>query len=467
MADLIIEPARSLQGEILIPGDKSVSHRAFLLAALAHGPSRVLRCLASDDVGRSRRAVEALGVPVRKDGEAWIVEGKGIEAFRAPGEALDMGNSGTTTRLLLGILAGCPLEVTLIGDTSLSRRPMRRVTEPLQKMGAKIEIASDPSGPRNDDADHLPLTIRGGRLKGIRHTPAVPSAQVKSALLLAGLAAEGTTTVVEPVPTRDHTERMLRYMGAKIEIAEPVPSEARDLAPAGPPRNDITIQPGAKLHGREIEVPGDFSSAAFFLVAAAILPGSNLTVRRVGLNPTRAGLLELLKRMGAKISVIARSEGDPSLRSGQAPQSPHDELEPIGDVTVSYAPLKAVTVEPALIPNLIDELPILMVAATQAEGVSRMEGIGELRVKETDRIRSMVAGLSALGAGIRSEGDCVSVEGPRRLKGAAVDSFTDHRTAMALAVAALTAEGKTTLRGSEWVSVSFPDFWETLKAIRR
>jgi 3-phosphoshikimate 1-carboxyvinyltransferase len=432
MADLIVEPARSLQGEILVPGDKSVSHRAFLLGALARGPSRILHCLASDDVGRSRRAVEALGVLVRRDGEAWIIEGKGIEAFRAPGEALEMGNSGTTTRLLLGILAGCPLEVTLTGDASLSSRPMRRVIEPLQKMGAKFTPEL-----------HLPLTIRGGRLKGIRHTPAVPSAQVKSALLLAGLSAEGTTTVVEPVPTRDHTERMLACLGAEV-------------ARKG---QEVTVTPGKKLHGREMEVPGDFSSAAFFLVAAAILPGSNLTLRRVGLNPTRTGLLELLKRMGAKISVIARSEA--------TKQSRFDELEPVGDVTISYAPLKAVTVEPALIPNLIDELPILMVAATQAEGVSRMEGIGELRVKETDRIRSMVAGLSALGAGIRSEGDCVSVEGPRRLKGAAVDSFTDHRTAMALAVAALAAEGKTTVRGSEWISISFPDFWETLERIRR
>ena len=428
MADLIVEPARSLQGEIVIPGDKSVSHRAFLLGALARGPSRVLHCLASDDVERSRRAVEALGVAVRRDGEAWIVEGKGREAFRAPGSALEMGNSGTTTRLLLGILAGCPLEVTLTGDASLSGRPMRRVTEPLQKMGATVR--------GENGADRLPLTIRGGRLKGVRHTPAVPSAQVKSALLLAGLAADGPTTVVEPVPTRDHTERMLTYLGAEV----------------GRKGQEVTVKPGKRLHGREMEVPGDFSSAAFFLVAAAILPGSNLTVRRVGLNPTRTGLLQLLRRMGARVRV--------SLRPGSA-------WEPVGDVQVQGGPLKAVTVEPALIPNIIDELPILMVAAAQAEGVSRMEGIGELRVKETDRIRSMVAGLSALGAGIRSEGDTVIVEGPRPLKGTAVDSFTDHRTAMALAVAALAAEGKTTVRGGEWVSISFPDFWEILKTIRR
>ncbi|MDO8730798.1 MAG: 3-phosphoshikimate 1-carboxyvinyltransferase [Candidatus Omnitrophota bacterium] len=430
----MVEPVRSLQGEIAIPGDKSVSHRAFLLGALAHGSTRVLHCLASDDVERSRRAVETLGVPVRRDGEAWIVEGKGIEAFRKPAAPLDMGNSGTTTRLLMGILAGCPFETTLMGDASLSSRPMRRVTDPLQEMGAVIRIAAGAGG------RHLPLTIRGGGLKGIRYTPPVPSAQVKSALLLAGLSAEGPTTVVELVPTRDHTERMLRYMGAKIETAG----------------QGITVEPGGKLRGREIEVPGDFSSAAFFLVAAAIVPGSSVTVRRVGLNPTRTGLLDLLKRMGANIKIASAPSGHRN-----------DELEPIGDVTVSYASLKAVVVEPALIPNIIDELPILMVAATQAEGISRMEGVGELRVKETDRIRSMVAGLSGMGASIRSEGDSVFVEGPSRLKGAAVDSFGDHRTAMALAVAGLAARGKTTVQGSEWVSISFPDFEEKLKAIRR
>ena len=414
------------------------------MGALCQGPTRILHCLAADDVQRSRAAVEALGVPVRKEGESWVVEGKGIEVFRAPAARLDMGNSGTTTRLLLGILAGCPFEATLFGDASLSNRPMRRVTEPLQKMGAVIR--------GENGADRLPLTIRGGGLKGTRHTLAVPSAQVESALLLAGLSAEGPTTVVEPVPTRDHTEQMLAYMGAEISVI---------ASPEGAKQSHITIKPGAKLKGREIEVPGDFSSAAFFLVAAAIVPGSSVTIRRVGLNPTRTGLLDLLRRMGARVTVVARSSEGPIARND------NQAWEPVGDVTVSYAPLQAVTVEPSLIPGIIDELPILMVAASQAEGCSRMEGGGELRVKETDRIRSMVTGLSAMGAGIRSEGDTVIVEGPRRLKGAVVDSFGDHRTAMALAVAALTAEGATTVRESEWVSISFPDFEQTLKMIRR
>ena len=401
-----------------------------MFGALSHGSTRVLHGLVSDDVKCSRAAIQALGVPVREEEEAWIVEGKGIESFRKPDAPLDMGNSGTTTRLLMGILAGCPFETVLTGDASLSNRPMRRVTEPLQKMGAVIRGESGP--------DRLPLTIRGGHLKGIRHTPAVPSAQVKSALLLAGLSAEGPTTVVEPVPTRDHTERMLSFLGASV---------AR--------RNDeVTIEPGGTLRAREIEVPGDFSSAAFFLVAAAIVPGSSVTVRRVGLNPTRTGLLDLLRRMGARIQVT------PQPGAGAA-------WEPVGEIKVQAAPLRAITVEPSLIPVVIDELPVLMVAATQADGVTRMEGVGELRVKETDRIRSMVAGLGAMGADIRSEGDNVIVRGPSRLSGVAVDSFTDHRTAMALAVAALTARGATTVRDSEWVSISFPGFEQALQAIRR
>ena len=395
---------------------------------MAHGPSRVLHCLESDDVGRSRKVVEDLGVKVRRDGDAWIVEGRGIEAFRKPAHPLDMGNSGTTTRLLMGILAGCSFETQLFGDESLSKRPMRRVTEPLQKMGARF---SGEAGP-----DKLPLTVHGAKLKGVRHTPSVPSAQVKSALLLAGLSAEGLTTVVEPVPTRDHTERMLTYLGAKVERK----------------KEEVTVQPGGKLQGREIEVPGDFSSGAFFMVAAAIVPGSIVTVERVGLNPTRTGLLEVLRRMGAQIQV--------SVRPGAV-------LEPVGDVTVRGGPLKAISVERELIPNIIDELPILMVAASQAEGESRLEGVGELRVKETDRIRSMVTGLSAMGAAIRSEGDNVIVEGPRKLKGAKVDSFTDHRTAMSLAVAGLAAQGDTEVRGAEWVSISFPGFEKELRAIRR
>ncbi len=460
MADLIVQPARSLQGSLTLPGDKSISHRALLVGALCQGPVRIENLLDADDVRRSRGAIESLGVPVRVEGSALVVEGRGLRGLKAPAGALEMGNSGTTTRLLLGILAGFPFEATLTGDASLSARPMRRVTEPLEKMGASVHGLHG--------KDRLPLTLRGGRLRGIRHTLAVPSAQVKSALLLAGLFADGPTTVVEPAPTRDHTERLLAFLGANVEVASSAPEPALSAAEGGPPRNDvitsaegakqsrITIYPGAVLQARMLEVPGDFSSAAFFLVAAAIVPGSEVTARRVGLNPTRTALLGVLRQMGAHISVIASAEG--------AKQSP---WEPVGDVTVRGSELQAVSVAPSDVPALIDEFPILMAAATQARGVTRMEGLGELRVKETDRIRSMVQGLSRMGAEIRSEGDTVIVEGPSALRGAVVDSLGDHRTAMALAIAGLAAQGETKVREAEWVDISFPGFAQALAAIRR
>lgn len=442
MADLTVQPARSLRGTLALPGDKSVSHRAVLVGALCQGPVRILNCLAADDVHRSRSAVEALGVPVREEGAALVVEGRGLRGLRAPTAPLEMGNSGTTTRLLLGILSGFPFEATLVGDASLSSRPMRRVTEPLEKMGARITGAGG--------KDRLPLTIRGGSLRGVRHEMAVPSAQVKSALLLAGLFADQPTTVIEPTGTRDHTERMLSYLGARVTRKG----------------GEVTVEPAAALQARSLEVPGDFSSAAFFLVAAAVVPGSVVTVQRVGLNPTRTALLDVLRRMGAKITVIPAKAGikvetDPRIRGDD------EEWEPIGEVTVRASELKAVTVEAAAVPALIDELPALMVAATQARGVTRMEGLGELRVKETDRIRSMVQGLSQMGARIRSEADTVIVEGPSPLRGAVVDSFGDHRTAMSLGIAGLAAKGETTVQGSEWVQISFPGFARALESIRR
>lgn len=428
MASQTINPASKLTGRVAIPGDKSVSHRAFLIGGLCDGQNRVTHLLNSDDVGRSRKAMESLGVSVSDSSDnAVIVKGNGLAGLRKPDYPLDMGNSGTTTRLLMGILAGCPFKTELFGDDSLSKRPMKRVTGPLSQMGALFEW------PRN--GEFLPLTVSGGNLKGIRYELPVASAQVKSALLLAGLRAEGPTTIVEPVPTRDHTERMLTYFGV------PLIRNGRE----------VTVEPCLKFKGKDLEVPGDFSSAAFFLVAAAIVPGSKITVEGVGLNPTRTALLTLLRRMGADIHEQALEEAG---------------HEPVANLTVSYRPLKGVEVEPELVANAIDEIPILTVAATQAEGVTRIHGVGELRVKETDRIQSMVTGLSAMGAKIRAKGDSLIVEGPTPLNGAAVESFGDHRTAMALAVAALTARGATTITGSEWVTISFPDFFERLNALR-
>ena len=397
-----------------------------MFGAISDNLTRISNCLKSADVDTTRAALQALGVSVESEGKDMLVRGVGAAGLKAPKAPLDMGNSGTTTRLLMGILAGQPFSADLFGDASLSQRPMKRVTEPLQKMGAAI------SGPNG--SDRLPLTIQGGSLKGIRYAPAVVSAQVKSAILLAGLYAQGSTTVVEPNESRDHTERMLRYFGARLKKQN----------------QEITIEPGARMTGRALTVPGDISSAAFFLVAAAIVPGSSVTVKGVGLNPTRTGLLDLLRAMGLRLSVRLTS----------------DEWEPVGDVSVEHGPLKAVTVESAMVPRVIDELPIFMVAATQARGRTLIRGAGELRVKETDRIQSMVAGLSAMGAVIRSEKEDVVIEGPSRLRGATLSSFQDHRTAMALAVASLAAGESSTITEAEWVDISFPDFGRMLESIR-
>ncbi len=426
MTDLWIQPARSLQGELFLPGDKSISHRALLLSAISRGTTQIHHCLKSGDNESTRSALRALGIPVEGEWATVRVEGQGLHGLQPPASSLNMGNSGTTTRLLLGLLAGQPFSTALTGDPSLSQRPMRRVTEPLMKMGAVIQGA--------DGGDRLPLTIRGGQLNGIRYTIPIPSAQVKSALLLAGLYAKGPTTIIEPIPTRDHTERMLKYLGAKIEVS-----------------SAIVVYPG-ELTAREFTVPGDISSAAFFLTAAAIIPGSSVTARSGGLNPTRTGFLDLLKQMGASIQVTPTPPGG---------------WEPLGDVTLTHAPLRAIRMDAQVIPRVIDELPILMVAATQARGVTLIQGSGELRVKETDRIVSMVTGLSAMGAEIRAQGDEIRIEGPTSLKGTAVRSFNDHRTAMALAVAGLAAQGPTIIEGSEWIGISFPGFVESLESLRR
>ena len=445
MARLTVATASSLQGTLTVPGDKSISHRALFLSALAQGEGLIHGVLDSDDVRRTRDALQAMGVSMQEKGPVLKIHGKGREGFHVPDRPLDMGNSGTTTRLLLGVLAGCPFRATLTGDGSLSQRPMRRVTQPLERMGAHF-----PNG-----ADQLPLTIEGGKLHGIEYPQLVPSAQVKSAILLAGLAANGKTTVHEFTPTRDHTERMLEFLGAKIQVLRravhpELLSKGERLAQDE--RNVIIVEPGP-LQPRELHVPGDFSSAAFFLAAAAMIPGSKITVQNVGLNPTRTSLLEVLKRMEAHVET--------QLENGS------EEWEPKGSGTVSHGQLKAVTIEPSEVPGLIDELPILMVAATQAEGKTEIRGAGELRVKETNRILSMVEELSRLGAEkkIYAVRDHVFIEGPIRLRGAEVGSRGDHRTAMSLAVAGLVAEGATTVEGTEWITISFPGFFESLKSL--
>ncbi len=409
-----------LQGAIEVPGDKSISHRALLFAALATSPTRVRGLLDAGDVHSTRKAVEALGAVVRDEGAYVLVEPP--DRLREPGDVVDCGNSGTSLRLLAGVLSGVPGLSVLTGDESLRRRPVRRVIDPLRRMGAVLNAR---------DGDRLPpLVIRGGQLRGTRHVLPVASAQVKSACLLAGLLAEGETTVSEPALSRDHTERMLAAMGVPLKIDG----------------LSVTISPG-RPRGCTLEVPGDISSAAFFLCAAAALPRSEVTVRNCGLNPSRTGVLDVLEAMGAEVWVANRT----------------DEGEPRGDVTVRPGMLQATVIEGALVPRLIDELPVLMVLATQAEGRTVIRDAKELRVKESDRLAVMGEALSAAGAKIELFEDGCAIEGPTRLKGVEVRTRLDHRIAMSMAVAQLFAGGEAVrLDDVACVATSFPRFFELL-----
>jgi len=414
-----------LRGTIAVPGDKSISHRSLLFAALATGETRVAGILEAEDVRSTRRAVEALGALVREEGEELVVTPP--EALREPGDVIDCGNSGTSLRLLAGVLSGVPGLSVLTGDASLRRRPVRRVIEPLRRMGANLSAR---------DGDRLPpLVVRGGRLRGARHVLEVASAQVKSALLLAGLSAEGETKVEEPERSRDHTERMLLGMGVPVRV------EGRA----------VTVSP-ARPRGTSIDVPGDISSAAFFLCAAAGVPGSAVTVRNLGVNPTRTGLLEVLGAMGAEVVRAGEREAAGELRA---------------EVTVRAGELRAVEIGGALVPRLIDELPVLMVLATQARGRSVIREARELRVKESDRLATMGEALCAAGARIELFEDGCTIEGPTRLRGVAVRTRLDHRVAMAMAVAQLFAgpSEEVVLDEVACVATSFPSFFELLDGL--
>jgi 3-phosphoshikimate 1-carboxyvinyltransferase len=414
-----------LRGTISVPGDKSVSHRSLLFGALARGETRVTGILDAEDVRSTRRAVEALGAIVRQEGQELVVTPP--DTLREPGDVIDCGNSGTSMRLLAGVLSGVPGLSILTGDASLRRRPMRRVIDPLRRMGATLSAR---------DGDRLPpLVIWGGRLRGMRHVQEVASAQVKSALLLAGLAAEGETTVVEPERSRDHTERMLVGMG--------VPVRVDGLA--------VTVSP-ARPRGTRVDVPGDISSAAFFLCAAAGLPGSAVTVRNLGVNPTRTGLLEVLVAMGAEVERSNEREVAGELRA---------------DVTVRAKELVAAEIGGSLIPRLIDELPVLMVLATQARGRTLVRDARELRVKESDRLAAMGETLSAAGARIEMYDDGCAIQGPTPLRGVSVQTRLDHRIAMSMAVAQVLAgpSQEVVLDDVGCVATSFPTFFELLDGL--
>ncbi|MEB3308301.1 MAG: 3-phosphoshikimate 1-carboxyvinyltransferase [Cyanobacteriota bacterium] len=423
----------SLSGTVRVPGDKSISHRALLFGAIAEGTTRIEGLLPAEDPLSTAACLRAMGVEVSpiQAGEPVLVQGVGLDGLQEPADVLDCGNSGTTMRLMLGLLAGRSGRCfVLSGDSSLRGRPMRRVAEPLSRMGARIH------GRRENN--YAPLAVLGQPLRGATiHTP-VASAQVKSALLLAALSAEGPTTVIEPAQSRDHSERMLRAFGAQLTVS-------------GAERTTVDVTPGASLRGQSVVVPGDISSAAFWLVAAAITPGAELTVENVGLNPSRTGVLEVLEQMGARIAVFNRRDV-----AG----------EPVGDLRVCQGPLQAFSISGGLIPRLVDEIPVLAVAACHAEGVSRISGAGELRVKETDRLAVMARQLGAMGARIEEFADGLEIRGVTPLSGAAVDSETDHRVAMSLAVAALGARGDTTLARPGAAAVSYPGFWDDLARLR-
>lgn len=423
----LVRPSGPFALDLRVPGDKSLSHRAVILAAMARGRSVLTDLSGSRDVRSTMRCVRALGAGLRAEGEAWAVEGWGPEGPREPSGVLDCGNSGTTIRLLAGVLAAGQGFAVLTGDRALRRRPMGRVVEPLARMGARI---SGRAGGRL-----APLAIQGSRLRGGDLELPVASAQVKSCVLLAGLSAEGATAVAEPAPSRDHTERMLEALG--------VP-----LARSGP---RVRLPGPCELPGFRFQVPGDPSSAAFLAAAAVLTPGSRAVVRDLDLNPGRVGFFHLLQRMGAEIRLEVRRR----------------ELgEPVGDLEARSSPLRAIEVGPAEVPGAIDELPLLAVVATQARGTTVVRGAGELRHKESDRLRAVVGELRRMGARIAERPDGFEVEGPTRLRGAAVRCHRDHRLEMGLAVAALNADGETRLAGAGWCDISFPGFWDVLPGQR-
>ena len=431
-AAAVVAPAERLRGRLRVPGDKSISHRYALLAALAEGASTITGYSVGADCRSTLGCLRGLGVGLEVEPEAdcdrltVVVDGGGVDAWRPPSAPLDAGNSGTTMRLLAGILAGRPFASTLIGDASLSRRPMRRIIEPLTAMGARIVSA---------EGGRPPLAIAGGALAAIDYTPPVASAQVKSAVLLAGLQAEGTTRVREPAPTRDHTERALDAFGGRV-VRE---------------GSAIAVTGGARLQGRDLAVPGDPSAAAFWVASAAAMPGSEVTIEGIGLNPTRTAFLEVLRGAGAQITT--RVAGDAA-------------GEPAGDVSVRGGTLSPIVIGPADVPGLIDELPVI--GALAAHGVPvTVSGAGELRHKESDRIAAFAAGLRALGVPVDERPDGFHAERRGRPAGGTADAASDHRLAMAFAVAALACDAPSTITGAEAVDVSYPGFFAALDALRQ
>ncbi len=420
----------ALRGGIPIPGDKSITHRSIILSALAEGKSQIVGYLPSEDCHRTIEAFRAMGISFRSGMDNGVptleVEGKGLRGLIEPEEVIDCGNSGTTMRLMTGLLSGQSFFSVLSGDGSLRSRPMRRIVDPLRLMGGEIHGRSEGS--------LAPLAISGKALNPIEYTLPIPSAQVKSAILLAGLTLSGRTTIHEPSPSRDHTERMLKYFGVQFEKK----------------KNRLSVDGGIPFQSRTIEVPGDISSAAFFLVAATIMPGSEVVLRKVGINPTRSGILDVLQGMGADITVQSLS---PVLN------------EPIADIVVRSSSLKGLVIEGALARSVLDEFPVLCIAAAKAEGKTVFRGAKELRFKESDRIEMMAAGLRGMGVKVDTFSDGIEIEGKPVWKGTVCKTKGDHRIAMAMAVAGLIAEGGNKIDDTHCISTSFPGFFDLMSGL--
>ena len=424
-----IKKLSSLRGSITVPGDKSISHRAIIMASIAKGQSRLKNLLMGQDCHSTINAFRSMGISIGAEEEV-VVEGKGLRGLSCPKDVLYLGNSGTTIRLLSGILAGQNFQSVLTGDSSLSQRPMDRITRPLRLMGAGI------SG--RDDANLAPLTIKGARfLRSVNYKTQVASAQIKSAIMLAALYANGKTTVTEPCRSRDHTERMFNLFGVDVE-KKGLSVSVEGLA-------------DSELGPQNIEIPGDISSAAFFIALGVLSDNAQIRIDGCGLNPTRTGIIDALKGMGAGIDIVNSGKG----------------FEPSGSIVVKSSSLKAIKIKKETVPLMIDEIPLISLCATQAEGTTIIEGIAELRVKETDRVQAIMTNLKAFGASVETEDDSLIIKGPVKLKGASVESFDDHRIAMMSVITGAISEGNTSVLNTDCINVSFPGFMDTLSALSK
>lgn len=418
----VIEPKKSLNGLITVPGDKSISHRAVMFGSIANGTTEIEGFLTGDDCMSTISCFKKLGIDIEVNGEKVTVHGKGLHGLIAPKETLDVGNSGTTIRLISGLLSAQDFDCELNGDSSIQKRPMKRVINPLSQMGAHIDSTNE---------GYAPLHIKGSKLHGIEYTMPVASAQVKSSILLASLYADSETIINEPMASRDHTEIMLNYFGADIKNEN----------------GKITSKPVAELYGKPVLVPGDISSAAFFIVAGLIIPNSEIIITNVGINPTRTGIIDALKEMGGNIEIMYERNS-----SG----------EKVADIKVKTSRLHGITLSGDIIPRMIDEIPVFAVAALFADGQTIVKDAAELKVKESNRIAAMAEELSKMGAAIIETEDGMIIDGNCKLHGSVTESHLDHRVAMSIAVAALSAEGNTTINNADCVNISFPNFYDLL-----